>query len=322
MGNGEMPIIRICQVRSVDDEQGCDRIKVRMVQSDYTKSDEELPYAIPLLPKMLHVKPKVGELVLVLNAIANNGDSERYYIGPIISQETHMEDERNPNQAMSMFRGDSLTPEENPNNDISKAYGALSNPFDINIIGRRGAELQLKQNEARLKAGVRLSRPDNRRDIYFNSKDPAYLKLKYHERESEKIGGKSVGDNGYKSTATVVADKIFLLGNTGSGGMGKDDTFDTRNVKLPAKTGINGKDGADDLITDAELNRALRDAHRLPFGDALVSYLKTLTTAFMTHTHPYPMVVPVPDETYTELLDKKLKMLDAEGMLSDNVRIN
>ena len=322
MASGEIPVVRICEVRSVDDDQGGDRIKVRMVQSDYTKSDDELDYAFPLLPKMLHVKPKVGEWVIVINAVANNGDSQRYYIGPVISQETHMEDERNKDQALSMFRGNPLTPENNPNNDISKAYGALSNPFDIDIIGRRGSEMQLKPNEARLKAGVRLANPTNRRDISFNSKNPSYLKLKYHEDASGKLGGKNIGDDGYKSTATIVADKIFLLGNTGSGGNGKDDTFDTRNVKLPSKGGINGKDGSDDLITDKELNRALKDAHQVPFGDALVKYLKSLTMALRTHTHAYSMLPATEDATMASLGMLENSLIDREEMLSDNVRIN
>lgn len=322
MANSEVPILKLCRVVSVDDDLGGDRIKARMVSSDYSKTDADLPYAFPLLPKMLHVKPKVGEMVLIFTAEANNGDAQRYYIGPIISQETHMEDENNPNQAMSMFRGNPVTPENNPNNDIAKAYGALSNPFDIDIIGRRGAEIQLKPNEARVRAGVRIANPLRRTDISFNSKCPSYLKLKYHEDYSGRIGGKNIGDDGYKSTATIVADKIFILGNTGSGSNGKNDTFNTRDVRLPLTGGINGADGSDDLISDEELNRAIKDAHRVPFGDALIRYLKALTTAFKTHTHPYPMMKPIEDPAYKIMKQAEGELLDREEMLSDNVRIN
>jgi hypothetical protein len=78
----QIPIVRICEVISVDDKNDGDRIKVRMHPEDnHKKSIDEYDYCFPLLPKMLHVKPKVGESVMIITAIANNGDSQRLHLG-------------------------------------------------------------------------------------------------------------------------------------------------------------------------------------------------------------------------------------------------
>ena len=84
-------IIKICPVIDIFDETDGERIKVRMSPEDDRKNDNELPYAFPLLPKLLHIKPKIGEAVLIILTDAGNGDSIRYYIGPIISQPQYME---------------------------------------------------------------------------------------------------------------------------------------------------------------------------------------------------------------------------------------
>lgn len=321
-------ILKLAQVVSVDDELGGDRVQVRLFPEDaYEKSDTKnsITYAFPLLPKMIHIKPKVGEMVLVLNS-SDEGNTQRFYVGPVISQVDKMEYDTDANQAMSLLNGSQLSPGTNPYQNISRAYGAFPNRDDINIVGRRGGEIQLKLNEARIKAGVALANQQNRRDIYFNSKCPSYLKLKYHERDDSQksniltrnFGGR-IGDDGYKSTATMVADKIFLLGNTGRGANGKKDTFNTKYVKLP--TSLTSDDGSDDLITDEELNRALTDAHKVPFGDALVEYLKELTEVLRTHTHDYSSLPPN-QAFFAQLNPLENKLLKKEEMLSDNIRIN
>ena len=67
------------------DDANAGRIKVR-VDTDGNKDTSELPYAFPLMPKTFHVLPKVGEGVLVVTGQIGNANSQRYYIGPIISQ--------------------------------------------------------------------------------------------------------------------------------------------------------------------------------------------------------------------------------------------
>ena len=61
-------MIRRAEVLSVyDDAEGL-RIKVRIPYFDPPKEEdpnmERIPYCFPLMPKLIHVNPKVGELVL------------------------------------------------------------------------------------------------------------------------------------------------------------------------------------------------------------------------------------------------------------------
>ena len=64
---GAIKGVRYCQVVSVSDDTDSDLIKVKILPEDSAYGDDysKLPYAFPLLPKMLHVKPKVGEGVFV-----------------------------------------------------------------------------------------------------------------------------------------------------------------------------------------------------------------------------------------------------------------
>ena len=75
-------IIREAKVISVDDEyMGC-RIKVRLGGLDANKTDEELPYCSPLMPKLIHIFPKVGEMVLIFLEKNGSPTTNRFYIGP------------------------------------------------------------------------------------------------------------------------------------------------------------------------------------------------------------------------------------------------
>ena len=58
---------RVGRVIDLHDEQGGDRIKVALEPVDNFKSGkEEIDYAIPCIPKFLHIKPKLNEQVLVI----------------------------------------------------------------------------------------------------------------------------------------------------------------------------------------------------------------------------------------------------------------
>ena len=54
----EAAFIRFGRVTNINDPHGGDRIQVRTTFDNPIKNNEDLPYYIPLLPKMLHIKPK------------------------------------------------------------------------------------------------------------------------------------------------------------------------------------------------------------------------------------------------------------------------
>ena len=288
---GKIQTVRFCKVISISDDIDADRIKVRLIPEDNSKSIDEIDYAFPILPKMFHVKPKVGEAVLVLLAVTNDGNSQRYYIGPVVSQDHGLNFDPYFQGADSFLRGAykkfDVAPRMNPDHN-----GILPNDNDIVIRGRKNADIQITDDDVRIKAGVKVVDDANAYNMMFNIKNPSYAKFKYHNA--------SLAD-GSKSTATIVSDKIALLSNN------SPNYFYTTDRK--------------DLITDDELNRVIESAYKLPYGEKLVEFLKVFVDAFVKHTHPFQMLPPNPAYSAV-LMEKKAQLLDKGEMLSDTVRIN
>ena len=288
---GKIQTVRFCKVISISDDTDADRIKVRLIPEDNSKSIDEINYAFPILPKMFHVKPKVGEAVLVLLAVTNDGNSQRYYIGPVVSQDHRLNFDPYFQGADSFLRGAykkfDVAPRMNPDHN-----GILPNDNDIVIRGRKNADIQITDDDVRIKAGVKVVDDTNAYNMKFNIKNPSYAKFKYHNA--------SLAD-GSKSTATIVSDKIALLSNN------SPNYFYTTDRK--------------DLITDDELNRVIESAYKLPYGEKLVEFLNAFVDAFVKHTHPFQMLPPNPAYS-TVLMEKKAQLLDKGEMLSDTVRIN
>jgi hypothetical protein len=288
---GKIQTVRFCKVISVSDDTDADRIKVRLSPEDNSKSIDEIDYAFPILPKMFHVKPKVGEAVLVLLAVTNDGNSQRYYIGPVVSQDHRLNFDPYFQGADSFLRGAykkfDVAPRMNPDHN-----GILPNDNDIVIRGRKNADIQITDDDVRIKAGVKVVDNANAYNMMFNIKNPSYAKFKYHNT--------SLAD-GSRSTATIVSDKIALLSNN------SPNYFYTTDRQ--------------DLITDDELNRVIESAYKLPYGEKLVEFLKAFVDAFVKHTHPFQMLPPNPAYS-TVLMEKKAQLLDKGEMLSDTVRIN
>ena len=288
---GKISCVRFCKVISVDDNTDADRIKVRLNPEDNTKSIDEIDYAFPFLPKMFHVKPKEGESVLVLLAITNDGNSQRYYIGPVISQDHRIYKDPFFEGGDSFLRGANKKFDVAPRM-IPEQDGILPNDEDVVIRGRKNSDIQITDDDVRIKAGVKIVNEDDKYKMSFNTKNPAYIKVKYHLNPL---------DDGSKSTTTVVSDKIFLLSNTSS------NSFELKDRK--------------ELVTDKELNNILNSAYRLPYGEILIDFLSSFVKAFAEHTHDFMMKPP--NEFFTlPLLAKKGTYLDKKQMLSDTVRIN
>jgi len=283
-------ILKICPVISLHDESDGERIKVRLSPEDDRKSDNDLPYAFPLLPKMLHIKPKVGEAVLVILTEVGNGLSNRYYIGPIISQPQYLSGDDYGLNSMSLYPGSHKEPDVAPSTNAD-SQGAFANDEDIAFYGRKKGDIILTDDDVRIRCGSRMRDISAKGDIIFNRTNPAYIHLKHTDNNRGEEGDE------YNSTATIVADKINLIGN---------------NSKTPFKT--NDKKH---LIADDEMQNIIEKAHQLPYGDILVDFLKLFIRAFANHSHPYPGLPPCQTEDYLQTTS-----YDLEKILSDSVRIN
>ena len=73
-------IIRLCEVLSVEDDNAGLRIKVRIDPDDGdVQYIDDLPYAYPLLPKLIHINPKVGECVMVILSTQGQSNGNRWF---------------------------------------------------------------------------------------------------------------------------------------------------------------------------------------------------------------------------------------------------
>lgn len=284
--NNNNAIIKICRVVSVTDDMNGDRIKVRLNPEDSGKSEKDLPFVHPLLPKLFHVKPKVGECVLVFLTELNNNYSTRYYIGPILSQPQFFEFDTYPN-SLTLYSDSTFAPPE-PITMHPESNGTFCKENEIGIYGRRKNDIILSENDVKIRCGSRLYNDTN--GVNFNRNDSAYILLR-HNTDFTKIEDESVTP---KSSATIVADKINLVTNY------------NRDFKT----------NPDNLISDKDMEALYESAHQLPYGDILVKFLENFVKTFVNHTHSYPGLPPCETFEFNYVKDYNLKQI-----LNEDIRI-
>jgi hypothetical protein len=305
----------IGEVKDVNDPEGLGRIKVRIkgvpgLGGDDSKSDSELPWAFPLMPKMFSIQPKKGESVYIFYFSKDKQHADRMYIGPIISQPQKLNFDSHYGTALAGFTFGTQAPNVNID-DIPDLQGVFPKLSDVSIEGRYNTDIIQKDNEVLIRAGkfeTITPSPENIYDFKFNKKTQGFIQIK-NDIEIVNFNDTSIE----KGTVTnVVANKINLI--THSGGQPR---FDVTNQN--------------DLISDDELSKILLPewaggAHRLPFGDVLLEYLTLLKQALFFHVHNGN------GKTATDLTTSgniqamaafKAKAEDLEKrMLSNNIRIN
>jgi len=314
---------------SLNGEVGGWRIKVRL-DTDGDREVAQLPWAFPLLPKSLQSVPRIGEGVLVVTSEISNKDSQRYYIGPVISQPQFQEyceygyGGRGPATSL-LTTSKPLT--DSPLTSITRSSaltrGAFPELRDVAILGRGQEDLVLKyrggednaSSEVDLRAGIRLRPSDTtvkylRGNVVFNDKNPSYVQVKY------KVGGISginegsgdLDEDKYESrqkraangVVNIVADKINLISHEDTNAFG--ETIADR----------------DQLVREESLDEIMSRLHRSVYGDELIILLKKIVNVLSTHTHAYPMIPPTIGGTeLSDLID-----YDYEKIISPNVRIS
>lgn len=186
-------IFKFGTVVSVSDELDGGRVRVYVKgidPSSYKITD--IPYAFPLLPKHLNVKPQVGEMVFVFMQYGDAND-ERFYIGPIISQPHKMAVDTIAPDAL--LRGGSIGADNAPST-IPENNGIQPKDSDVAIIGRGSTDIIQKQDEVQIRVGKSFDLKK------FNRENISYLQLKYDKKN--------------KTThSNLVANKINLLTHGG-----------------------------------------------------------------------------------------------------------
>lgn len=285
-------IIRFCEVLSVVDDKAGLRIKVRLEPEDANcKYIDDLPYCFPLLPKLIHINPKVGECVMVILTDIDSPKGNRLFIGPVISQQYGLNYEPFRFQSRALLNGNNYAkplpdPIMNADND-----GSYPDREDIALQGRQNADVILKNNEVRIRCGFKRwpnGKPED--TLLFNRDNLSYIQMKYKKMQDEK-------NKEYSSCINLVADKINLLSHNSK------TVFNLNNPK--------------DLITDDEQLNIEKNAHPMIYGDELIDFLKKLIEVIKTHTHSFPMDPPCFNEPKTKVLNT-----DLDTMLSKSIKFN
>ena len=307
MNNGPS-ILKYGHVESVYDDAFGLRIKARIEQDGNVKTTD-LPFAFPLLPKMFQVIPKEGEGVYIITEESGNKKSQRYYIGPIISQPQYNEMcsyDYGRGPAASLLTQGLISPLENIKNydNTNGSFpNASPNKFkdDVAIVGRNTQDIILRHNEDKqsdevdIRCGIRNEPLQQSNDligkVIFNSVDPAYIQLKYKKSLSH---GENIDAN---SMINLVADKINIISNQDDNGL---------NVTDP-----------NELINSDEISSIMQKLHQVPHGDTLIEFIELFKKAFLRHSHNYNNLPPTQGPDVIEM-----GQYDLNKILSKHVRIS
>lgn len=285
------------KVVSNQDELGANRIKVRIIGIDDAVSIANLPYAFPMVQKQLHVIPKVGESVLVFMPDLKNPNVDRMYIGPIISQPQFLYRDSEIFSAKSALSSGIKEAQPAPFT-IPENRGVYPNIEDVALQGRDNSDVVLKEKEVLIRAGQFDSSVSRGEIPKFNKVNPSYIQIK-HDVNLVKATDRTSGEVG--GVINVVSNKINLL---------------THKNGSPRFT-LNNQDST---ISESEIQKIVKDAHPLVFGDDLIEFLQVLIEAFINHVHAYPGLKPQ-DASGANDIDRLLEY-DLQSFLSKNIKIN
>jgi hypothetical protein len=285
------------KVVSNEDNLGANRIKARITGIDDSVTRDNIPFAFPMVQKFLHVIPKVGESVLVFIPDVKNPNIDRMYMGPIISQPQLLFKDSELFSSKSALDSGVKEPQPAPFT-IPENRGVYPDLKDIALQGRDNTDIRLKEKEVLIRAGQFESDTPKGEIPKFNKVNPSYIQIKHDatlkrgtQNTETEIGG----------AINVVSNKINLL--THKNGSPRFALNDQNN-----------------MISDEELQRIVKDAHPLVYGDNLIEFLKVLINAFVNHVHTYPGMKPQ-DLSGSNDIDNLLEF-NLESFLSKNIKIN
>jgi hypothetical protein len=282
-------------------------IKCRIVGDDYDNvitDNIDLPNCTPLLPRFNNVRPKVGEMVIVFIFGENDKYTDRFYIGPIISDPTKLDKQTTLEGSMNNLTTSLFTAKQDISNieSVKGIYPEYDNEDTITLYGRNNTDIVFKDSEILLRAG-KFVEGDPRT---FNQKNPAYIQIKNGFNIQEGDDNKTVSVN------NVVANKINLL--TYEGG---DPLFNLTQRDLASNQ--------TPYITDEEMTNILANAHPMVYGDIVLEYLIAFKNAFYAHVHNKLGSSNPTDNTtqsnaveYFKNVAPKLEL----AMLSKNIKLN
>jgi hypothetical protein len=237
------------EVVSIDDPTDGGIIKVKIPSLDNGINDiNNLPDSYPLLPKYLHIYPKVGEYVRIFIEDIQYVNRGRYWIGSIISQLPQIYKEYKIT-SLSTTKYGYFKPDIAPSSNIN-SKGVFPEKDEIGIIGRLNTDIILRDNQVEFRAG----KHENGDPYILNKKNPASISLNFDQINDTKD---------YYSNNIIMADKIALISHDG----------------IPKLKSVR--------IDNKYRTKIFEESHPIARGDVLVEALNILRNAIINHIHGY-----------------------------------
>lgn len=236
------------EVISIDDSTDGGRIKARIQGLDNRKTNEDLPWSYPLLPKFFHVYPQIGEVVRIFIEDVRFPERSRYWLGSVISQ---------PNKigfdsiytALSTTNMGLTVPEPAPST-YPDADGVYPLKTDVAIVGKVNTDVILRINEVHIRAG----KHENGNVLKLNTRNPAEISLTFEPKQESED---------YYSNTIITSDKIAIISHDG-------------NPQFKAAR-----------LTPADRLKIFEEGHPIARGDVLVEALNIIRNALINHIHGY-----------------------------------
>ena len=303
-----LPIINsvyIAKVVSVDDVNNGGRIRVFIDGIDETSTpNNNLAICYPLMSRIVHVMPKVGEAVLVLMGSIIEGKksqltANRFWIGPLLSNYQNIMNDNtdvfgmlNVKTMISTTKNITADPLQvkarNRKSDEINIFPVDNttpplqegNLDDVTIIGRNNTDIIQSDNKVTTRAGKHLkNKPDKQNNI-----NPSYSILEFIDENT--------------SYGLTAGDEIYLVSHKGRYKFKK-------------------------ILTKDDIQELRDNAQSMLYGELTVQYLKTLTEVFLGHIHQHPGKEP----TYSQnskyrIEDLRKELQNIENLLAKNIKIN
>jgi hypothetical protein len=309
-------IIYSAIVRDNNDYAGLNRLKCEIVSQDENGviipgKDKDtplnkLPICVPLLPEHIHVRPQIGEAVLIICENPQDLTSTRFWIGPLISQQTKLA-YQSYTDASEIFKINTYSQKNttsNPTtNNLNKAAVYFPQPSDVALQGKQDSDIIFTPRKVVISAG-RFKKGTTE----LNTTTPSFFEIKQVDSEQK-------------------TDSIKIFDRLSSAGGFKP--YSQANLK---STNINifspeGKFKKAAGVSDVEISTRLKDfgeiansLHPTVFGDELIILLKLIIRFLITHIHT-PQSPAIPNDLTPQLM-QYLEGPKLQELLSNVVRIN
>lgn len=284
-------------VVNIDDPTEQNRIIARIINLDQDGKilggrdrdtpDDKLPFCIPVLPESFHVRPLVGEMVLLLLENPSDNSAPRYWFGPQINSKLKLKFQ-DYKEAVKIFDYTIFNVNSNINNK-PKVSTVFPEQADVAVQGRGDADLMLRQREVYLVAGK--FKPNS---FDINIDTPSYLQLKQFDNVQ-------TGPLKAYSQLNMQSTNINIFSPIGK--------FRDKNLAKFEKN--------DDLTSFGDFAASL---HPTVLGDELVKLIDLIIRVLLNHIHtPQNPLLSIPEskELQEYTIDGKL-----QNILSKYIRIN